>query len=80
MSKKQYEILWKDNIPYRLRSGMTFAFLYYLVDIQFIEIKAGTAHISMSLELDAEHTAAAADKFCACNLLELESCKIGGIE
>ena len=34
----------------------------------------------MSLELDAEHTAAAADKFCACNLLGLESCKIGGIE
>ena len=50
MSKKQYEILWKDNIPYRLHSGMTFAFLYYvpstyLVDIQFIEIKAGRAHI-----------------------------------
>ena len=35
----------------------------------------------MSLELDdAEHTAAAADKFSACNLLGLESCRIGGIE
>ena len=35
----------------------------------------------MSLELDddAEHTAAA-DKFCACNLLGLESCRIGGIK
>ena len=52
MSKKQYEILWEDNIPYRLRSGMTFAFLY-LVDIQFIEIKGGHKGTQYSPALQA---------------------------